>query len=198
MISLKCPIVLASKSPRRTHLLQMLGWEFSVQVSEAEEIVPENVAPEYVVQSLALQKAEVVANLVESDSLIIAADTVVVLENDILGKPTSEEDAFLMLSRLRGQTHTVFTGIALIHPASKRQLTRYEATEVTFGIMSDAEIRQYIASGSPMDKAGSYGIQDDQGALFIKGIQGDYYNVVGLPLHLLYNTIKEQFKDLMR
>ncbi|HCR49778.1 MAG TPA: septum formation protein Maf, partial [Bacteroidetes bacterium] len=130
------------------------------------------------------------------ESLILAADTIVVLDEVILGKPKDPEEAFQMLKMLSGRSNTVFTGICLAQGISKRMVTAVEQSEVFFYPMSDIEIRRYVASGSPMDKAGAYGIQDDWGALFIERIEGDYYNVMGLPLHLLYKTLKLNFADL--
>lgn len=196
MTTFKCPLILASQSPRRLHLLKMLGWEFTVHISETEEHIPSETLPENIVQALAMQKAETVAAFYD-DALILGADTIVVANGHVLGKPTSERHAFQMLNQLRNNTHTVYTGIALIHPKSHRNVTAFTHTDVTFGRMSDAEIHAYIATGSPMDKAGAYGIQDDAGALFISKIEGDYYNVVGLPLHLLYQTLKDFFGDLL-
>ncbi|HRR10131.1 MAG TPA: Maf family protein [Rhodothermales bacterium] len=195
MIRFQAPLLLASQSPRRKQLLQMLGWDFRVQPSDITEIVPENFPPPEVVMSLARQKVE---DLIDQfpESLILAADTIVVLDEVILGKPKDPEEAFQMLKMLSGRSNTVFTGICLAQGISKRMVTAVEQSEVFFYPMSDIEIRRYVASGSPMDKAGAYGIQDDWGALFIERIEGDYYNVMGLPLHLLYKTLKLNFADL--
>lgn len=169
---------------------------FTVQVSPAEEVIPADAEPASIVQMLAAQKADPVA-AAHPDALTLAADTIVALDGDILGKPSSREEARQMLRRLSGATHTVYTGIALVHPASARETTAVTATDVTFGTLSDEEIAAYVATGSPMDKAGSYGIQDDLGALFVERIDGDYYNVVGLPLRRLYLTLRETFGDLV-
>ena len=128
-------------------------------------------------------------------TLVLGADTVVVLDSEVLGKPTSKAAARETLGRLAGRSHTVYTGIALIHGG--RCVTAHEATEVTFGPLAEAEIAAYVATGSPMDKAGAYGIQDDLGSLFISRIEGDYFNVVGLPLHRLYRTLLDAFEGLV-
>ena len=193
---LNAPLILASQSPRRRRLLQRLGLDFTVQVSPAEEVIPPGAQPAAIVQKLALQKARPVATR-HPDALTLAADTVVALHGEILGKPVSRADAAQMLQRLSGITHTVYTGIGLMQPTTNREAAAVQATEVTFGPLSDDEIEAYVATGSPMDKAGSYGIQDDLGALFVERIDGDYYNVVGLPLRRLYLTLRETFGDLV-
>lgn len=188
------PLILASQSPRRRRLLHRLGVEFTVQVSPAEEVIPPGAKPSAIVQTLAAAKATPVAGD-HPDALVVAADTIVTLDDDILGKPASRAEATATLRRLSGSTHTVYTGIALQHMASERQATAVEATEVTFGPLREEEIAAYVATGSPMDKAGSYGIQDDLGALFVAQIRGDYYNVVGLPLHRLYRLLQTYFGE---
>ena len=145
---------------------------------------------------LALQKALDVGRS-HPESLTLGADTVVVLDGEVLGKPSTTAEAAFMLSRLSGMTHTVYTGLALAHPSSKRHATLHEATDVTFSRLNTDEINRYVATGSPMDKAGAYGIQDDYGAFFVAGIRGDYYNVVGLPLHRMYRMLSEHFGDLI-
>ncbi len=193
---LNVPLVLASASPRRRHLLRQLGLEVIVHPSHVEETVPDALAPETVVQLLAKHKAEAVAPTYP-EALTLGADTIVVLDGDILGKPGCAGEAHAMLRRLSGRTHTVYTGFALVHPASRRAVTAFEATHVTFAHLSDEEIAAYVATGAPLDKAGAYGIQDDYGALFIPRIEGDFFNVVGLPLHRLYRILRKEFKDLL-
>lgn len=190
------PLILASQSPRRRRLLQRLGLAFTVQVSPVEEVIPPGVRPAQIVQSLAMQKARPVAAQ-HPGALTVAADTIVALEEEILGKPSSRPEAAAMLRRLSGATHTVYTGIGLMHPATDRDAAAVEATHVSFGALTDDEIGAYVETGSPMDKAGSYGIQDDMGALFVERIDGDYYNVVGLPLRRLYLTLRDSFGDLL-
>ncbi|MEX0747908.1 MAG: Maf family protein [Rhodothermales bacterium] len=190
------PFILASASPRRRKLLTQIGIDFEVRPSEVDETPPPNLSPEDIAATLALKKAQDVAAS-RPRALTLGADTIVVYEGTILGKPDGTDEAVRMLGMLNGRTHTVYTGIALVHPASGRSLTSVEATRVTFGKMDANEIASYVATGSPMDKAGAYGIQDDRGALFISRIDGDYYNVVGLPLHRLYRMLKEHFTDLL-
>lgn len=195
-MKLGCPIILASGSPRRRLLLEQLGLEFTIHVSDVDESFNPEDPPEHIVQELAQKKADVIAPRFH-DSLTIAADTIVVLDKKILGKPVDRDDATQMLAALSGRKHDVYTGIALQHPASNRKVTSYASTRVRFAEMTRQEIESYVSSGSPMDKAGSYGIQDDQGALYISGIEGDYYNVVGLPIYTLYSVLKESFDDLL-
>ena len=195
-MTLRVPFVLASSSPRRRRLLQGIGLAFEVDVSDVDEEVDVGLTPEALVQHLAQKKAAAVAAR-HPEALTLGADTVVVLEGDVLGKPADADEARAMLRRLGGATHRVFTGLALLHPASGRCRTAYEETRVTFGPLTEREIERYVASGSPMDKAGGYGIQDDHGALFVARIDGDYYNVVGLPLHRLYRLLRNEFTDLV-
>lgn len=200
-------IILASASPRRKALLEQIGLQFSVLVSEAEEKWQGN-DPAEIVQSLALAKAEAVAGKwnqekngkrgkvekQETGAVIIGADTVVVQDGKILGKPQDEEDAFKMLMSLRGRAHQVFTGVAVLDIEDgqiRKKILHAEKTEVFVHSMSAEEIRRYVASGEPMDKAGAYGIQG-RFAAFIDGIQGDYYNVVGLPVAYVYQVLKQK------
>ncbi|GAB5521746.1 MAG: Maf family protein [Rhodothermales bacterium] len=195
-MTLSLPFILASQSPRRKRLLEQIGLTFTVHAADLDETFDPEAGPADIVQSLALDKADAIAQA-HPDALVLGADTVVVFEGDILGKPADADEAHAMLRRLSGQTHTVYTGIALIHGEAQRAATRVEATDVTFGNLSDQEIADYVASGSPMDKAGAYGIQDDLGACFVARIEGDYYNVVGLPLHRLYRLLHDRFGDLL-
>jgi septum formation protein len=195
LLKIPVPIVLASASPRRKKLLEQIGVEFSVAASAVnEDAVSTALSPADYVQTLALAKARDVASFHAAQhtnpAIIIGADTTVVLGKDILNKPASEHEAAQMLQRLSARTHDVFTGIALVDTATGRTTTSFSRTEVTFRALDDAEIQAYIATGSPMDKAGSYGIQDDFGAVFVREVRGCYYNVVGLPLELLYQELK--------
>ena len=186
------PIILASASPRRKHLLKLTGLPFYVHPSKVDEPNANGEKPADYAEKLAQLKAVDVAQEY-SDALIIGADTIVVLGNEILGKPVSKQDAHTMLQKLSGETHDVITGVSLIFKFNgtiDQKLTFHATTSVTFSVLSDAEISTYIATGSPFDKAGGYGIQDDTGALFIERIDGDYYNVVGFPLNLFYNHLK--------
>ena len=183
------PIILASRSPRRIHLLRQIGFSFTVQESGVDEDFSAGAAPEEVVRSLSLKKAEHVAGGLR-EGIVIGADTIVVLDGAILGKPSSKEEAIGMLSKLSGRTHTVFTGFALLDVESRMSLVDFERTEVTFRPLNRGEIENYVDSGSPMDKAGAYGIQDDYGAVFVERINGCFYTVVGFPLSKFYSSWK--------
>lgn len=185
-------IILASQSPRRRELLARFLPEFTVMTDDSEEELIPKESPEDTVQRLAKEKAKHVAEKTHADALILAADTIVVLGEKILGKPKDEADAYQMLSALSGNTHRVLTGIAVLDTQSGVCITEAETTKVRFRKLTEDEIRRYIASGEPMDKAGAYGIQD-LGALFVEGIDGDYFNVVGLPLCRLGKLLKESF-----
>ncbi len=195
-MTLQAPFVLASASARRQQLLRNMGMRFEVCPSHVNEQVEPGMSPEDLVRVLALRKARHVAAQ-RPDALTLGADTVVVLAGDMLGKPDSPAEAERMLKRLSGATHSVYTGIALLHPPSNRTVHASERTDVTFHTLSAAEVADYVASGSPLDKAGAYGIQDSRGPFFVRRIDGDYYNVVGLPLHRFYRILKEHFPDLL-
>jgi septum formation protein len=182
--------ILASGSPRRRQLLALLNLDFEVRESgvDEEHALPQQ--PVDHVRLLAERKALAVAPGVP-DGIIIGADTIVVLDRQILGKPSSPGDAAHMLSRLSGKTHDVYTGFTLIDRPSGRSCTEVERTAVKFRILERQEIDAYVASGSPMDKAGAYGIQDDFGAVFVERIDGCFYNVVGFPLTRFYLTLKK-------
>ena len=181
------PIILASRSPRRIHLLRQIGLLFTVQESGVEELIPDGILPEEAVRRLAFEKANKVAAGLH-EGIVIGADTIVVLDTMILGKPSSKEEAVSMLTKLGGRTHTVFTGFALVDVQSQKTFVDYEKTEVTFRRLDRAEIESYVDSGSPMDKAGAYGIQDDYGAVFVERINGCFYTVVGFPLSKFYTS----------
>ncbi|MEM6335023.1 MAG: Maf family protein [Bacteroidota bacterium] len=183
--------VLASGSPRRRRLLSQLGLSFRVHPSLVEERIPDSMSdPADIVEYLAQLKAEDIAQHYP-DAVVLGADTIVVLDGEILGKPDTVEDAHQTLRRLAGRSHDVFTGLALV--CSGETTTSHERTRVVFAALSVQEIEDYVATGSPMDKAGSYGIQDDRGALLVEGIEGDFYNVVGLPLRKLYTEFTARF-----
>jgi septum formation protein len=193
---LTVPFVLASASPRRHALLRLLGAPFTVVPSDVPEVHVPGTEPSALVQHLALEKALAVAHRTP-EALVLGADTVVVHDGEVLGKPADPAEAHTMLRRLSGQAHCVYTGLALVHLSTTRRMVVHETTDVFFAEMDDDEIAAYVETGSPLDKAGAYGIQDDRGALFIRRIEGDYYNVVGLPLHLLYRTLHAHFPDLL-
>lgn len=177
-------IILASKSPRRKELLSLITTEFEVKTADVDETLPDGIMPEEAVQYLSKIKAEPFKNGVDT---IIGADTVVAVNGKILGKPESEQDAFDMLRLLSGRVHSVFTGVTIIR--KKESMTFFCETKVEFFELSDRQIWDYIKTGDPMDKAGAYGIQNG-GALFVKKIDGDYSNVVGLPISLLNIYLK--------
>ncbi len=172
-------LILASGSPRRQELLRQIGFsDFTVHPADVDERIQPGATPAQAVVALAIQKAQAVAEDFPND-LVLAADTVVALNGAILGKPKSQEDAVRMLKELSGKTHLVYTGFALARGG--RMETGYEETAVHFRTLTEEEIAAYVATEEPMDKAGAYGIQG-RGALFITGIQGDYFTVMGLPL----------------
>lgn len=171
-------IILASASPRRKEILELADLKFDIMPSNAQEITTKT-APNEVVMELASIKAKDIYKKSEKQSMVVGADTVVAYQGQILGKPTDEADAKRMLTMLSGQTHEVYTGVCVIEDGKTK--TFYEETKVTFYEISDEQIDRYIKTGEPMDKAGSYGIQG-KAAVFIKGIEGDYYNVVGFPI----------------
>jgi len=195
-VTLKLPektsVVLASGSPRRRDLLTQIGLAFSVQISQADETIPEGMSPHLAVQTLSLLKAADVAKQVEKNAVVIAADTIVVLDGEILTKPKDEEDAAKMLARLSGREHSVLTGITVLRRRDGKSVSVTEETKVHFRALSEKEILSYVNSNEPLDKAGAYGIQG-LGGLFVEKIEGDYYNVVGLPLCLLGNVLQTEF-----
>ena len=184
-------IVLASASERRQELLNRLVENFTIIVSEFDESLVEfqGDLSEYV-ENIALGKAKDVVDRVKQDAIIIAADTIVTLENDILGKPKDKDDAFRMLKMLSGRVHKVYSGLVLINTSNGRVIKTSLATEVKFSSLTDEEIIKYINSGEPLDKAGAYGIQG-KGGIFVEEIRGCYYNVVGLPLNKLKYMLNE-------
>ena len=180
------PIVLASGSPRRAEILNSVGWEFTKSIPDIDETERIGESPEDYVQRLAVEKADAVSHL-HSDSIVLAADTTVVVDEHILGKPIDLDDARRMLRRLSGRWHDVLTGVALVNGGSTE--IGLERTGVKFAAMNDAEIEFLTLKGDPLDKAGAYAVQA-QAALFIEAIRGDYWNVVGLPISLVYKLIK--------
>lgn len=192
-------IVLASASPRRAELLKQLKLHFTVDPSHIEEVFDESESPENIVTHLSNLKGSDVAGR-HSNSLIIAADTMVFLDGEQLGKPADFTSAKNMLQLLSGRQHEVYTGVYIAETGHNFQVKKsvlfYERTKVQFTSLTEHEIKYYVQSERPFDKAGSYGIQDDIGALFIKSIEGDYYNVVGFPIHSFYQTLKKNFPDI--
>ena len=184
-------IILASASPRRKELLERAGVEFEVRPGSGEEIISASV-PEEVVKELSAQKARAAVFPAEEGTVILGADTIVSFGGKILGKPSDEEDAVKTLLLLQGNTHQVYTGVTILEyrDGAWREHTFAECTDVAFYPVEEPEIREYVRSGEPMDKAGSYGIQGRFG-IYVRGIRGDYTNVVGLPVGRLFYEAKK-------
>ncbi|MET0752553.1 MAG: Maf family protein [Pyrinomonadaceae bacterium] len=188
-------LILASGSPRRAEILNFVGWEFEKRVADVDETEFSGEKPDAYVQRLAREKAEAVAAHYEN-ALVLGADTIVVIENQIIGKPKDLDDARRMLRILSGKRHEVFTGVALVEKNSRfkiqdsRLVVGLQKTSVKFAELSDEEIEFLVEKGEPLDKAGAYAVQA-QAALFIEKIEGDYWNVVGLPVNLVYRLARE-------
>ena len=178
-------IVLASQSPRRQELIKLITNNVRVQVADIDETMDANKPVYDEVARVSLMKALAIG---ATDGVVVAAETVVVCDDRVLGKPKDEQDAFRMLSMLSGRTHQVMTGLSVVK--NEKQLSVTEVTDVTFRKLTDEEIWAYIKTKDPMDKAGSYGIQSG-GALFVQGICGDYFNVVGLPVCRLGQLLRD-------
>jgi septum formation protein len=190
-------LILASGSERRNHLLSWLKIPFQVVVSEFDESSIQESEPDRLVKQLAIEKAKRVIRQLKANSyklkamLVIGADTVVAIDKEVIGKPEDEEDAVRILKKLSGRNHSVFTGVAVVDAESGKSVVDFEKTQVTFRKLYDKEIRDYVATGEPMDKGGAYAIQ--MGAAgFVKNIKGSYTNVVGLPLLLLSDLLARQ------
>lgn len=192
-------IILASASPRRRELLAQIGLEFEVKVSNKEEVYT-STKPQKIVEELALMKAENVASDLQAEgvelknTIVIGADTIVVRDEEILGKPKNEDHAYEILLSLQGRAHEVYTGVAILsyNNAGEKEIINHAVeTKVHVHEMSEEEIHAYIATGDPMDKAGAYGIQGSFAA-YVDGIEGDYYNVVGLPVSYVYQQLKKR------
>ena len=190
--------ILASASPRRAEILANVGWRFAVRVADVDETPHAGEAPQAYVERLAFDKAIAVVSDIDDDAermkdegrlFVLGADTVVVLDGAVMGKPVDLTEAKIMLRRLSGRTHEVVTGVGLIDAASGAVRVTNERTRVRFADLSDAEIEAYVATGEPLDKAGAYAVQG-RGSLFIEGIEGDYWNVVGLPVRVVYRLVK--------
>jgi len=186
-VSAMARIVLASGSPRRRELLERIGIsEFEIRVPEADESYPDTFSPQQIVEYISRKKNEAAAS--EADEIVITADTMVFLDDKRLGKPADEAEALKMLSALQGRHHTVCTGVTVRQ--GEKVLTESETTEVYFRPASEAELLAYIATGEPMDKAGSYGVQG-KGALLVEKLDGDFFNVMGLPVLRLSRMLAE-------
>ena len=183
-------LILASASPRRKELLAKTGLPFDIIPAKGEETITKTI-PAEVVMELSQQKAGEIAEKQTEDCIIIGADTIVAKGDTIMGKPKDEDDAYRMLEMISDDCHQVYTGVTILRTGENAEsITFAEKTDVYLYPISDADIHAYIASGDPMDKAGAYGIQGDF-AVHVKGIEGDYYNVVGLPIGRVYQELKK-------
>jgi len=184
-------LILASGSPRRKELFDLLEIPYRVEVSNADEVLDYNLPIEKMIENVAYQKGKAVYQN-NQNSVVVAADTVVVIDNEILGKPKNKEMCKEMMKKLSGKTHDVITGIAIF--VDGKVIQDYEITHVHFVKLTDEEINEYIESSEPYDKAGGYAIQG-KAALFIDKIEGNYHNVVGLPIYKVYSYLKELMND---
>jgi len=193
MSHLREKLVLASGSPRRAEILERAGWPYEIIVAGIDETVLENEDPAAYVQRLARSKAEAVANRLE-EGLVLGADTTVVVANHILGQPADDDDARRMLRLLNAKWHDVLTGVAVVRVGGETRVG-YQTTRVRFAEMSEQEIDWYIATREPLGKAGAYGIQG-KAALFIEEIEGDYFNIMGLPIRLVYELTNNRSQKI--
>jgi nucleoside triphosphate pyrophosphatase len=187
------PLVLASGSPRRSEILRAVGWPFEAVVPDVDETPKEGEAAEDYVRRLAREKAGAVASG-RLFGLVLGADTVVVVDGDILGKPRDAEDARRMLRRLSARAHEVLTGVTLVRAETGRSVSGVARTRVRFAELSDEEVGRYVETGEPLDKAGAYAVQG-RAAPFIESIEGEYWNVVGLPVRLVYELARDFGRD---
>jgi len=181
--------ILASASPRRKELLISAGFDFETRASAIEEVHRPGETPEEYVSRLATDKALAIARLAASGSLVLGADTEVVIDGLILGKPRNADDATRMLRLLAGRVHVVITGVCLASAPDRIEASKHAVTSVTFRALDEREIHDYVQSGEPLDKAGAYGIQG-LASKFVTRIEGSYFNVMGLPVHLVYEMLK--------
>jgi septum formation protein len=183
-------VFLASKSPRRQELLKQMNIDFQLLLKDVNEDFPTDLEPLKVAEYIAVKKANAF-ELKDQDAILITADTVVIIDNEILGKPVDENDAIAMLGKLNGKTHQVVTGVAI---KSINNISSFDCiTKVTFNAISKGDIEYYVKNHQPLDKAGAYGIQDWIGAVAVNSIIGSYTNVMGLPTHELYERLKKYF-----
>jgi septum formation protein len=184
-------LVLGSGSPRRKELLGGMGLTFEVRVSDVDESIDPSWPLAEVAQRLSERKAEALLNDAATNEIIVTADTVVHVEGKLLNKPTDKEEALFMLKQLSGKSHEVFTGVCVATTDWKHSFT--DCTKVTFAALNERELQHYIENYKPFDKAGSYGAQDFIGLVGIAKLEGSYFNVMGLPTHMLYAVLKERF-----
>ena len=184
-------MILASQSPRRVELMHEAGYDFTVQPARIDETPLPGETPFALVERLARAKATAVAATAPAVETVIAADTIVAIDGELLGKPGDPDEARAMLRHLSGRTHHVASGVCIAKGASDKNTSFVAVTEVEFFELTDEEIDAYVESGEPMDKAGAYGIQGAGGRMLVRGIRGDYYNVVGLPIASLVRKLRE-------
>jgi septum formation protein len=187
-------IILASQSPRRKKILEQVGLNFDVVVSDFDETKIRFKTPQEMVERLSLEKARIIAKK-HPNTIIIGADTTVIFKSEIIGKPKSKADAFRILRLLSGNTHEIVTGFTVIK--GSKSITKHVVSKVKFKKLTEDEIEAYVATGEPMDKAGGYGIQE-RGGLFMENITGDYFNVVGLPIFAVAKALKEFGVDITK
>ena len=186
----KYKIILASNSPRRKELLSGLGVNYEVKtLPDVDESYPDGLSGEEIAKHIARGKAEAYRSLIQADELVITADTIVWLDGTVMGKPKDEEEAKDMLMRLSGKTHQVITGVCLT--TATTQKTFATVTDVTFATLTDEEVDYYVTRYQPMDKAGSYGVQEWIGFVGVENLSGSYFNVMGLPIQRLYTELKK-------
>lgn len=186
----KYKIILASNSPRRKELLSGLGVDYEVKtLPDVDESYPDGLSGEEIAKHIARGKAEAYRSLIQADELVITADTIVWLDGTVMGKPKDEEEAKDMLMRLSGNTHQVITGVCLT--TASTQKTFATVTDVTFATLTDEEVDYYVTRYQPMDKAGSYGVQEWIGFVGVENLSGSYFNVMGLPIQRLYTELKK-------
>lgn len=190
MIKFKVPFYLASNSPRRRDMLKLMGIKFTKISADIDEIIDPKLSPIKNVTQLSEKKCQKALTKIEN-GIVLSADTIVVLNGKIIGKPESKSDAKRILGLLSGDMHYVYTAFTVADKLKGRIETNYSKTKVYFRELSRAEIIEYVDTGSPMDKAGAYGIQDDYGALFVEKIVGCYYNVLGFPISKIHTVLKE-------
>jgi septum formation protein len=182
-------LILSSNSPRRQELMKGLELEFEVRVNAVEEKIPADLPAEYVAAFLSKLKAEAYPDQLAENEILITSDTVVIENGHVLGKPVNEQEAFDMIKSLSGATHTVMTAVTMMD--RKRRITLEDETKVTFRFLNEDEIWHYIRKYKPFDKAGAYGIQEWIGFIGVSRIEGSYFNVMGFPLHLVYEQLKK-------
>ena len=183
-------LILASNSPRRAEILNLAGVPFKVTSSRYSEERSDSEKPEVLVQKNSMKKAESISSEIKS-GIVLGADTIVVLEQEILGKPKDEKEAFSMLKKLNGKWHRVYTGVALLNKKNSKRISGFEVTEVKFNELTDKEINEYVGTGDSLDKAGAYGIQESASGGLVEKIEGNFDNVMGLPLKKVQELLEE-------